>query len=381
MSYLKKQGNNGPIWALIAFDSHAYEIPEGDVTREALIAYILDVHLEDGGWALSGTVSDVDMTAMAIQALAPYYDTDADVKAAVDEGLAWLSQVQMADGGYLSADGYANCESSAQVIVALTALGIDPENDTRFVKNGISVVDAMCGFYVEGGGFKHLADGALDGMATEQGYYALTSYFRLLKGETSLYDMTDVEIEKNTELPFVDVPENTWYRDAVEFVYWEGIMKGVETDTFDPYGTLTRAQFVTILYRMAGTPAISGASAFTDVLEGRYYTDAVIWATENGITKGIGNDLFDPYAAVTRQQMVTFLYRYAQYTGADVSEKADLSGYTDADSVPGYAREAMAWAVGNEIILGVSQTQLDPRATATRAQAAKVVQRLYENRA
>ena len=265
--------------------------------------------------------------------------------------------------------------------MALTALGIDPENDTRFVKNGISVVDAMCGFYVEGGGFKHLADGALDGMATEQGYYALTSYFRLLKGETSLYDMTDVEIEKNTELPFVDVPENTWYRDAVEFVYWEGIMNGVETDTFDPYGTLTRAQFVTILYRMAGTPAISGASAFTDVLEGRYYTDAVIWATENGITKGIGNDLFDPYAAVTRQQMVTFLYRYAQYTGADVSEKADLSGYTDADSVSGYAREAMAWAVGNEIIVGVSQTQLDPRATATRAQAAKVVQRLYENRA
>jgi hypothetical protein len=192
MAYVQKQGINGPIWALIAFNSGNYPVPEGgDVSREALIQVILDAQLLDGGWALSGSTSDPDMTGMAIQALAPYYDSNANVKKAVDEAVAWLSVAQNEDGGFSSIDG-ANIESVAQVVVALAALGIDADEDTRFIKNGVSAFDALCEFYVEGGGFRHTADGTLDGMATEQGYYALAAYFRMLDGKTGLYNMTDV---------------------------------------------------------------------------------------------------------------------------------------------------------------------------------------------
>lgn len=198
MNYVKKQGINGPIWALIAFDCHNYVIPENpnaadQVTREKLIAYILEKQLEDGGWALSGKVADPDMTGMAIQSLAPYYNTNAEVKTAVDEALLCLSEKQYENGGFGSIDGICT-ESCAQVIVALTALGIDPETDPRFIKNGISVLDAMCQFAVEGGGFMHIPGSSLNGMATEQSQYALAAYFRLQNGQTSLYDMTDVTL-------------------------------------------------------------------------------------------------------------------------------------------------------------------------------------------
>ncbi len=195
MSYLSKQGINGAIFTLIALDSHSYT-PVGDVTRDKLVQVILDAQISsDGGWSLDGKNADVDMTAMAIQALAAYYKSNSSAKKAVDKGLSWLSSVQQNDGGFTSW-GAANSESCAQVIVALTALGIDPAKDSRFIKNGVSVLDALCSFAVDGGGFKHLAtETSANGMATEQGFYALVAYYRLLNGQTSLYDMTDVKLE------------------------------------------------------------------------------------------------------------------------------------------------------------------------------------------
>ena len=191
MEFIQKQGINGPIWALIAFDSGNYPIPAGDVTREALIQVILDAQLADGGWALSGETSDSDMTGMAVQALAPYYETNVDVKEALDEAVETMSRMQAADGSFGSIDGTSS-ESISQIIVALAALGIDANKDERFIKNGVSALDALCAFYVDGGGFRHIPDGKLDGMATEQGYYALTAYFRMLDGKTGLYNMTDM---------------------------------------------------------------------------------------------------------------------------------------------------------------------------------------------
>ena len=199
MAYVQKQGINGPIWTLIALDSHNYPTM-GDVTREKLIQVILDAQLPDGGWDLSAENADTDMTAMAIQALAPYYKTNETVKAAVDKALEALSTLQRNDGGFGSW-GTVNSESCAQVIVALTALGIDPATDSRFVKNGSTVLGALAGFYVDGGGFKHTADGERNGMATEQGYYALASYYRFVNGQTSLYDMSDVTIQTGGNTP------------------------------------------------------------------------------------------------------------------------------------------------------------------------------------
>lgn len=195
MSYLSKQGINGAIFTLIALDSHNYT-PAGDVTRDKLVQAILDAQISgDGGWSLDGKNADVDMTAMAIQALAAYYKSNSSAKKAVDKGLSWLSSVQQNDGGFTSW-GAANSESCAQVIVALTALGINPAKDSRFIKNGASVLDALCSFAVDGGGFKHLAtETSANGMATEQGFYALVAYYRLLNGQSSLYDMADVKLE------------------------------------------------------------------------------------------------------------------------------------------------------------------------------------------
>ena len=206
MNYINKQGINGPVFALIALDSHNYPT-FGDVTRDVLIDRILSEQVKaDGGWALGGA-SDVDITAMTIQALAPYYKTNAKVKTAVDKGLTWLSVHQQEDGGFASW-GAVNSESCAQVIVALVALGIDPLTDSRFIKNGITALDALCGYYTQddtlGKGFAHVKQssggyvgGAYNQMATEQAYYALNAYYRFANSQNRLYDMTDVCITHN----------------------------------------------------------------------------------------------------------------------------------------------------------------------------------------
>lgn len=197
MEYIKGQGNNGPIWALIALDSKQYEIPKAknpknQTTREKLVAYILSAQNSDGGWGLTDDRSDIDMTAMALQSLSPYQGQK-DVNTAIQKSLDYLSERQLESGGFESY-GSTNSESCAQVIVALTALQIDPLADSRFIKNGKSVLDALCAFSVEGG-FSHLLQmPKADPMATEQAYYALTAYFRFNDGETALYDMVNTRL-------------------------------------------------------------------------------------------------------------------------------------------------------------------------------------------
>ena len=198
MEYVRTQGINGPIWALIAFDSARYEIPQNpdakeQVSREALIDEILAAQLSDGGWTLNGDKADPDMTGMALQALAPYCEKNDKVSAAAQKGVDCLSKMQNEDGTF-SNGTKITCEASAQVIVALTAMGIDPAKDQRFVKKDGSALDGLMKFAAENG-FSHLLDMDQDPMATEQGYYALTAYFRFREGKTSIYDMTDVEMQ------------------------------------------------------------------------------------------------------------------------------------------------------------------------------------------
>ena len=189
LDYVKKQGSNGPIWALLAVDSGNYEYAK----REQLIAAILNERTGNG-WSLDGGTADADMTAMALQALAPYNDENhPEVKSAIEAALTLLSGMQQNDGGFASF-GTANSESAAQVVVALSALGLDANTDSRFVKNGHSVLENLLSYAQEDGSFLHLSDGSSGNnqMAAEQGTYALVAYDRHVKGKHSLYDMTDV---------------------------------------------------------------------------------------------------------------------------------------------------------------------------------------------
>lgn len=189
-----KQGINGTIFALLALDSGNYEIPENpdavvQATRQMYVAELLTRELPDGGWTLTGGEPDVDITAMTLQALAKYRDWQ-DVENAVQRGLAVLSALQEPNGAYLSWDE-ENSESVSQVIVALTELGISLD-DERFVKNGQTLPQVLERFACEDGSYRHTLNGSSDEMATEQALYALAAIHRAETGETTLYDMTDV---------------------------------------------------------------------------------------------------------------------------------------------------------------------------------------------
>lgn len=199
-NWIKKQGINGPIFALIALDTHNYQTTDTTL-RQQCIDFILSKELEGGGWALSGTAADPDITSMALQALVNYQDQE-DVAAAAERAISVLSNMQKENGGF-SSWGSVNSESIAQVVTALSAWGIDAGTDPRFVKNGKSAIDALLEFYVEEGrGFAHVLEsgggytgGEVNGMATDQAAYALVAYDRFKNGKTSLYDMSDVELE------------------------------------------------------------------------------------------------------------------------------------------------------------------------------------------
>ena len=158
----------------------------------------------------------------------------------------------------------------------------------------------------------------------------------------------------------------------------EGYFKGVTATTFAPESKLSRAMAVTVLYRMAGEPEVTGTTTFTDVKEDAYYYQALVWAVQNGIATGMDDTRFAPNANVTREQLVTFLYRYAKASGADMSKQADLSQYRDVNEVSNYAKDAMAWAVGSGILQGMEENRLAPLGTATRAQAATILMRYAE---
>lgn len=179
-------------------------------------------------------------------------------------------------------------------------------------------------------------------------------------------------------LPFIDVDEDAWYADAVRYVYEHDLMAGYGGDLFGPNDELSRAQFCQIIYNMEGQPAVTGSSAFTDVADGAWYANVVTWAAENGIVVGYGGGLFGPEDNITREQFAAILYRYAQAKGYGTTASFDLSAYGDVSDVSAWAISAMQWACGKDIIKGTSPTTLAPQGTATRAQAATMLQRFCE---
>lgn len=217
--------------------------------------------------------------------------------------------------------------------------------------------------------------------ATFEGWYAD-------KGLTK--KITSVKLDANTTvyakwteapvsgLPFKDVKTADWFYNDVKYVYEKGMMAGTAADVFAPNATTTRAMIVTILYRLEGSPAVTGTSSFVDVPAGQWYTDAVNWAAANQIVKGTSATTFAPNDSITREQMAAILYRYAQYKGYDVTKKADLSGYSDNGQVSAYAKDALAWANAAKLINGVTNTTLAPQGNATRAQVSAILHRFCD---
>lgn len=284
------QGLNGPIWALIALDSGNYDIPKNpaaktQATRQLYIDEIIKNQMKDGGWSLTGTGdSDVDISAMALQALAKYQDQKA-VKTATDKALTYLSKVQDSKGGYASW-GTTNVESVAQVVVALCELGISLD-DSRFVKSGHTLTENLLSFRQSNGGFYHVLDGS-DGnnqMSAEQGFYALVAIDRAENGKTTLYRMGDVtkstskpasnvnkgNADASVKVPGVTAPDTTFTdiknhanKAAIEELASRGIINGMGKGTFMPNKTMTRAEFAAIVTRALGLAA-KDTKVFTDV--------------------------------------------------------------------------------------------------------------------
>lgn len=179
---------------------------------------------------------------------------------------------------------------------------------------------------------------------------------------------------KWVSLPYIDVSASKWFATPVAYCYTNRIMYGSSSTTFSPNQNATRGMLVTVLYRLAGTPSVSGSSGFSDVSSGKYYANAITWAAKNGIVSGYGDGTFKPNQNITRAEMVAILYRYAvNIAGADGSARGDLSIYKDASSIPGYAKTAFQWALAKSLISGTTSTTLSPTDKANRAQLAQVL--------
>ena len=207
-------------------------------------------------------------------------------------------------------------------------------------------------------------------------------------------DTTQVGTQNDLDYinPYDDISSTEWFYGAVKYVTESEIMNGTGNGRFSPNTPLTRAMFATILHRLEGKPEINGQLpdsnaqetgdmnvTFSDVPEGQWYSDAVLWASENGLIKGYGSNLFGPNDTITREQVVTILYRYSEFCGFDISGRADLSDYTDAAQISDWAQDAMEWAVSAEVISGRSPTTLVPQGQMTRAEVAQVLKNFAQN--
>ena len=399
------QGINGPIWALIALDSGNYEPAGAPGIQQRYIDEILSRQLDDGGWNLTGKggagAADADLTGMALQALAKYQDQSA-VKTATDEALACLSAMQTESGGFGSW-GTANSESCVQVIAALCELGIGLD-DSRFVKNGVTLLDNLLTFRQADGSFLHTADGSgSNQMASEQGFYGLVAALRAAKGQASLYRMSDTGTAPSTPgastgtglagkdpavqktsitapgTTFPDIAGHT-NQSAIEAMAARGIISG-SNGVFNPDNTMTRAEFAAIIVRALGlTTETTGQ--FTDVSADQWYAPYVGAAYKYGIITGTTATTFNPGGPIKREDAAVMAARAAKLCGLDTDMDASairnvLAQFTDYIRTSEYARPPLAFCYHADIL---SQSDLDiwPADAVKRCEVAQMLYNLLD---
>lgn len=367
-----KQGINGAIFALLAFDSGKYDIPMAEgidnlTTREKLLAYILSKKLPDGGYSLDGTSSDIDMTAMALQALANYRE-QTDVKAAIDDGVNFLLSVDFAD--------IPSAESVAQSIIALCALNLDCSG----------YVGVLGSFAFDGGPlFTHTSIDKTqpDIMATEQMLCAMVALSRYNRKLPALYDMPKIYASAQSEF---DDTQNHWGKFSISRMTAMGVMSGKSSDAFSPDISMTRSDFAVSIMRLLGLNISSADipdAGFRDISPDDECYDYINLAASKGIIRGTSPDTFNPTDGITRAQMATIIYRTVQqFYGTQSATAANtgsastirLNDYTDISDCPEWSIDSMTWSVGTGFIKG-SDNRLRPGDTITRAEVATILSR------
>ena len=313
------------------------------------------------------------MTGMALQALTPYYHQGSDkIDAAVDRALDRLRRTLNEDCGY------GTPEAAAQVLTALTSLGIDPLDEANgFAMGRKNLITHIDSFQNEDGGFKHIMNMGTNDMATEQCLYALESFMRFHQNENRLYDFSDLN-DQPQKPGFEDVPDTYWAKEDIDFVTGRGLFGGTSATTFEPKSTMTRAMFVTVLGRLAGVDAAAAAvSGFEDVQDGQWFAPYVAWAVENGIANGMTPTTFEPYRSITREEMAVMLDRYCQKAGIALDGDASVS-YDDAAQISSWAKASVERMTRAGILNGKGVSTFAPKAPSTRAEAAAVLARLMK---
>ncbi|WP_138752267.1 DUF4430 domain-containing protein [Paenibacillus sinopodophylli] len=372
---MTNQGTNGPIFALLALDSGKYEVPANALwTRAKLVDWLLSQQNTSGAFPLASKGDDnIDITAMAISALAPYQAQE-NVKSAIDKAVKWISAEQQVSGGFKSY-GEENSESVAQVIIALTSAGISPL-ETSFLKKNGDLLTSLLSFRQEDGGFAHVIGQTTDSMATEQALLALVAYDRFNKLQPSLYDIAaDTSLTSVKQL-FVDNKLiSAWAYDAVYRVFDAKVMVGVSGTElrFDPKKQMTRAEFATLLVNLLGeTPANNSAQVFKDVQSGAWYFGAIMRAKELGIIQGITSDTFKPNQAVTRQEMAIMIAKAFSLKGS-----TEPLPFKDASTIHTTAKDYVNAVYTNGFMQG-SNGNFDPKSAVTREMAAVVADKLLK---
>ena len=420
-----KQGINGPIFSLIVLDSGDFIVPEGSQwDRDKLIDEILNRQNSDGGFSLSEGSSDVDITAMAIQALAKYKDRES-VNTALDEAVSFLSNAQSDNGGYNNITGEQNSQSVSQVIMALCFMGIDIESDGRFIKSDKSLLDNLYTYLADAGGFKNVLTQDSNPIATEQAFLALIAYKNFLqdnegtifyreyvyeeeddeddeedgdnddnnggnnnygryRGSSSKYTIPNTEKEDHADVTVKEdyKTEKVEYEDIIEISDWavENVIKGTELglvkgydNYFNPKGNITRAEFAAIVTRILNdNEQKEYEQVFEDVAADSWYFMYVMKAYEKGIVKGTSEHTFSPDELITREEMAVMFSRLLELP-LDI-EKVDI---VDLDLASDWAKEHIKAVFNNGIMLG-SDGYFNPQEQVTREMAAVIAVRVYE---
>ncbi|GAA0136356.1 hypothetical protein YSY43_31970 [Paenibacillus sp. YSY-4.3] len=380
---MTNQGTNGLVFALLSLDAAKADIPNDALwTRDKLVAAVLQQQNSDGGFPISkesNGQSDIDMTAMALQALAKYQDRK-EVKAAAENALAWLSQQQLASGGF-KAWGVEASESISQVIIALSSHNI-PLDDQRFVKSGGDLLTALQAYVNKDGGFAHTAGGASDYMATHQGLMALGAYERMLKKQSTLFDMSDIQTAVSEPAPVVygdQASISAWAKGAVEQATELGLMAGTgaATPQFEPKRGLTRAEFAVLVVKLAGEQPSGNAAGFKDVSQDSWYAGYVAAAKEKGMISGLNESQFGPNQQITRQEMATILVRMQGQLLPNAGDSTTSNRILkDREQVSNWAAAYVDSAVQSGLMSGDGD-YFRPHEQVTREMAAVVIVKMH----